>query len=66
MMIAKLKGSEVFHRISSSFNDNAVTFCEEKGVMNWEDDSEVITCPKCEELHRKMTMNRLHDSGDKK
>lgn len=59
MMIAKLKNGEVFHRISSASSSNATAYCGEKGVMNWDDESEVITCPKCNEMHKQMTLSRL-------
>jgi len=64
MWIAQFKDDKLFHRVKSACGDgkggfNAEAFCEHQGPLTRRD-SEEITCPKCKEIHIKLTMERLH------
>ena len=64
MWIAQFDTDKFFHRVASAMGDgegraHATAFCEAKGRTT-DVESDEITCPKCREIHVKLTMERLH------
>lgn len=61
MMLGTLPDGKV-HRIEGAVSHGgdmrATAFCKKNGKLT-EPTSDVITCPECAEIHRKLTLERL-------
>lgn len=61
MLLGKMDDDKI-HRIEGAacFKGkwNGAAFCKHRGLIELSD-SEVITCPKCSEIHQQLTLERL-------